>query len=104
VQITVSPCLPYSDVNDFASRLVAHADRVVVDSYVSGAGGSGSRTARTDTGKRYHENGWGDWRAEDAARALYTELERRIGACAGWSQEGFRTLAKVITENQPAGG
>ena len=36
VQITVSPSLPYSNVEDFAARLVKHSDRVVVDTYVSG--------------------------------------------------------------------
>lgn len=94
-QITVSPSLPYSDVEQFATKLVEHGDRVVVDSYVSGDGGGGKRTARTTTVKTYQEQGWGDWRAEDAARALYFELEKRIGSQAGWSQEGFMQVAKV---------
>lgn len=98
IQITVSPCLPYSSVDEFASALVKHADRVVVDSYVSGDGGGGKRTARTATGKTYQEQGWGDWRAEDAAKALYAELQARMGPRAGWSQAGFLELAKAVTE------
>jgi DNA repair photolyase len=94
VQITVSPSLPYSDLQGFADKLVTHGDRVVVDSYVSGDGGSGGRTARTSTSKIYAEQGWGDWRAEEPARALYEELERRIGERAGWSQAGFMAVTK----------
>lgn len=95
VQITVSPCLPFSSVDTFAALLVAHSDRVIVDTYVSGDGNQGKRTARTATGDTYQAHGWGDWRAEDAARALYSELERRIGTCAGWSQAGFLALTKT---------
>ena len=95
VQITVSPCLPYSNVDEFASLLLAHGDRVIVDSYVSGDGNQGKRTARTSTGDIYDAQGWGDWRAEDAARALYVELERRIGARAGWSKAGFLALTRA---------
>jgi hypothetical protein len=43
---------------------------------------------------------WGDWRAEDAARALYAGLEAQIGTRAGWSQSGFMALAKAVTENK----
>jgi DNA repair photolyase len=100
VQITVSPCLPYSNVKDFADRLVAHSDRVIVDSYVSGDGDGGRRTARTATGETYQAAGWGDWRAEDGARALYAELAKRIGERAGWSQAGFLALTKTVTQNQ----
>jgi DNA repair photolyase len=100
VQITVSPCLPYSNVKDFADRLVAHSDRVIVDSYVSGDGDGGRRTARTATGEMYQAAGWGDWRAEDGARALYAELAKRIGERAGWSQAGFLALTKTVTQNQ----
>lgn len=100
VQITVSPCLPYSSVEEFASQLVAQGDRVVVDSFVSGDGDGGRRTARTSTGRLYQEHAWGNWRAEDAALALYAEIEARIGEHAGWSQAGFLKLAKEVTENQ----
>jgi DNA repair photolyase len=99
VQITVSPCLPYSNVEEFASLLVAHSDRVVVDSFVSGDGDGGRRTARTATGKHFQTNAWGDWRAEDAARSLHDELVKRIGERAGWSQAGFSALARAETED-----
>ena len=101
VQITVSPCLPYTNVYDFATRLIAHSDRVIVDSYVSGDGDGGRRTARTSTVQAYQEAGWGDWRAEDAAQALYRELTTRIGDRAGWSQAGFLALAKESTQEKP---
>jgi DNA repair photolyase len=88
-QITVSPCLPYSDGDAFATLLAHCGTRVVVDSYVSGDGNGGRRTARTTTGSVYAEQGWGDWRAEEAARALYDALVAKIGTAAGWSQAGF---------------
>lgn len=95
VQITVSPCLPYSNVDDFAALLVKHSDRVIVDTYVSGDGDGGRRTARTGTVTMYRAQGWGDWRAEDAAMSLYSELQARIGERAGWSQAGFTALTKI---------
>jgi DNA repair photolyase len=104
VQITVSPCLPYSSVENFASTLIGHANRVIVDTYVSGDGDKGRRTARTATSSRYLEQGWGDWRAEDAALALHAELVSRIGTRAGWSQEGFACLAKAVTDEQDTAG
>lgn len=94
VQITVSPCLPYSNVDKFASLLVAHGDRVIVDSFITGDGDGGRRTARTSTGEVFQEQAWGEWRSQEAAQVLYAELERRIGTKAGWSQEGFVALAK----------
>lgn len=100
VQITVSPCLPYSNVDAFAALLVAHSDRVIVDTYVRGDGAQGRRTARTTTGDVYQQHGWGDWQAEDAAVALHAEVERRIGTRAGWSQAGFLALTKAITQSQ----
>lgn len=96
VQITVSPCLPFSSVDAFANKLVAHGDRVIVDTYVSGDGAGGRRTGRTSTVAAYAVQEWGDWRAEDPARALYAELVSRIGDRAGWSQEGFRALTKLV--------
>jgi DNA repair photolyase len=104
VQITVSPCLPYSNVEAFAAKLVAHSDRVVVDSYVSGDGNSGRRTARTKTADVYAAQAWGDWRSQESALALYEELQRRIGACAGWSQAGFSAIARSVTQSKELSG
>lgn len=97
VQIAVSPCLPYSDVETFGAQLITLADRVVVDTYTSGDGQAGIRTARTGVADRYAARGWGDWRSEEAAQALYTWLAARIGPRAGWSQAGFSALARGVT-------
>jgi DNA repair photolyase len=96
VQITVSPCLPYSNVADFGQLLLTHGQRVIVDSYVSGDGQGGKRTSATQIAQHYAENGWGDWRSETAARALFAWLHDRIGERAGWSQEGFRALTRRL--------
>lgn len=94
VQITVSPCLPYSSVERFGELLIRHSHRVIVDTYVSGDGQAGKRTAATATPAIYAMADWGDWRAETAARSLYEWLRTRIGECATWSQAGFVALAK----------
>ncbi len=100
VQITVSPCLPYSNVETFGALLMQHGQRVVVDSYISGDGQAGRRTASTDIPQHYDTQAWGDWRSEDSARALYDWLRTRIGDRAGWSQAGFNApvdLRKIAT-------
>jgi len=96
VQITVSPCLPYSSVDAFGRLLLDHAPRVLVDSYVSGDGRSGSRTVGTGIPQLYLDQAWGSWRAEEAAKALYGWLHSRIGDRAGWSQSGFAALTRQI--------
>ncbi len=101
VQITVSPCLPYSDVEQFGQILLEHGDRVIVDSYVSGDGQQGKRTAATTVAQIYDTQQWGDWRAETAARQLYTWLHERIGERANWSQAGFVALATGNAEPAP---
>ena len=92
VQITVSPCLPFSNVETFGELLLQHGRRVIVDSYTSGDGQSGRRTAATGVPDLYNEHAWGDWRAEDSARTLYEWLRNHIGDRAGWSQGGFAAL------------
>lgn len=94
VQITVSPCLPYSAVDTFGALLVRHGHRVVVDTYVSGDGNGGKRTATTAIPTLYTTQQWGNWRAEDAANALYQWLRGQIGERAGWSQAGFAAIVK----------
>jgi DNA repair photolyase len=94
VQITVSPCLPFSDVETFGALLLTHSQRVIVDTYVSGDGQTGQRTATTQTPNIYAGHGWGDWRAETAARSLFDWLHTRIGDRAGWSQTGFVALTE----------
>jgi hypothetical protein len=94
VQITVSPCLPFSTVEAFGELLATHSQRVIIDTYTSGDGMNGRRTAKTEIPALYRELGWGDWRAEAVARALYQWLQQRIGERAGWSQAGFTALAR----------
>ncbi|CAN5506288.1 hypothetical protein BH10CHL1_BH10CHL1_11130 [soil metagenome] len=97
VQITVSPCLPFSSVETFGQLLLDQHCRVIVDSYVSGDGQAGKRTAATGIGVRYAEQQWGDWRSEEDARALYQWLHERLGERAGWSQAGFTALTQPIS-------
>lgn len=101
VQAAVSPCLPFSSVETFGALLLEHGDRVVVDTYASGDGGGGNRTAKTAIPAAYVAQDWGDWRSEDRARALYEWLRTQIGERAGWSQAGFTTLARTVTEATP---
>jgi len=98
VQITVSPCLPYSDVETFGGLLTSLADRVVVDTFTTGDGQRGTRTANTTIPLLYCEMQWGDWKDGEPARALYRWLRERICERAGWSQQGFAALpAMAIT-------
>jgi len=97
VQITASPCLPFSDVETFGNLLLAHAHRVVVDTYTTGDGMHGRRTAATQVPEIYRIKGWRDWNDEQPARALYAWLRDRIGDRAGWSQEGFAALPRLLT-------
>ncbi|MBX3009949.1 MAG: radical SAM protein [Caldilineaceae bacterium] len=97
VQITVSPCLPFSSVPTFGELLLAHGQRVIVDTYTSGDGQAGRRTAQTLIPGLYQNLAWADWRSEEAAQALYDWLHTQIGERAGWSQAGFATLTKAIT-------
>lgn len=92
VQIAVSPCLPYSSVEKFGSLLMNYANRIVVDSYVSGDGQSGRRTARTQVPHLHEQQQWPPWYSETEARQLYEWLERRQDSAVGWSQRGFTAL------------
>jgi DNA repair photolyase len=96
VQITASPCLPYSDVETFGELLLRHADRVIVDTYTTGDGSRGWRTGNTDIPAIYEEQRWGEWRSQDSPRELYEWLRERIGERAGWSQEGFSALPASV--------
>ncbi len=95
VQVAVSPCLLYSAAESFGDLLLDLGERVVVDSYLSGDGQGGKRTARTTIPAEYVRLGWGAWQAEEAARSLYAWLRERMGESAGWSQAGFTHLARL---------
>lgn len=89
VQITVSPCLPYSDA--FASRLIdTGVTRFVVDTVVDGDGAGGARTARGRYGREP------EWDRRDHALALMEALKMEAltsrGVTAGFSAEGFGSV------------
>ena len=96
-QVTVSPCLPYSNEDAFGKLLLEVSDRVIVDSFVAGDGGGGKRTERTGIPAMYAGSGWEDWRSQEAALTLYCWLRDRIGERAGWSQEGFTRRTRQVT-------
>lgn len=86
-QITVSPCLPYTE--GFADKLIATGvGRVVVDTFVDGDGSQGSRTAESPFAAQVDY----DWRDGDPARRLYDSLQAR-GLDVGWSAAGFGGIA-----------
>ena len=99
VQVTVSPCLPYSSPAQFGALLLSLGQRVIVDSYTSGDGLHGKRTAATAIPALYESQAWGNWRSEDAARALYAWLSSRAGERIGWSQAGFTELVAAQWPN-----
>ncbi|MEZ4634205.1 MAG: radical SAM protein [Caldilineaceae bacterium] len=74
VQAAVSPCLPFTSPADFGAKLIAYSHRVVVDTYASGDGNLGKRTAKTTIPAAYAALDLGDWRSESEARALYDWL------------------------------
>ncbi len=92
VQITVSPCLPFSGVESFGELLLSLSSRVVVDTFTTGDGMRGRRTAATTIPALFDGAALGGWRSQEAARELYSWLRERIGDRAGWSQEGFSAL------------
>jgi DNA repair photolyase len=96
VQIAVSPCLPYSNVANFGTLLLAHSHRVVVDSFAAGDGSGGRRTATTGIPALYQSMGWRAWNVDAEARALYRWLEEYRGERVGWSQDGFLALTQGI--------
>jgi DNA repair photolyase len=100
VQVAVSPCLPYSAVDSFGGLLAELGERVVVDSYTSGDGAGGKRTARTSIPTDYDRLGWGSWQAEESVRSLYAWLCQHMGDRAGWSQEGFTHLARAVVDSR----
>ena len=73
----------------------------MVDSYLSGDGQGGHRTAATGIPHLYEEQTLGNWRSEELARALYDWLHARIGGRVGWSQAGF---AALVTQRKIAMG
>ena len=87
-QITVSPCLRYSGIENFGQRLLrSGANRLIVDSVTDGDGSGGERTARSPFAQAEP-----DWEDTDHAHRLYRYLEEYAGGtdiALGWSIAGF---------------
>jgi len=87
-QITVSPCLPYTSVEEFSQRLLASGvQRIVIDTVADGDGANGKRTARSPFAQTDP-----DWRRTDHAHLLHDYLcEKATGTSIsiGWSIGGF---------------
>jgi len=99
-QITISPCLRYSGVEEFGQQLLhSGAHRLVVDSVIDGDGAQGERTARSPFAKAEP-----DWADTSHAHELYHYLlEKAVGTgiSLGWSNAGFCgiPLSLKTTEN-----
>ncbi|GCE22936.1 SPL family radical SAM protein [Dictyobacter kobayashii] len=87
-QITVSPCLPYTNFENFGQRLLhSGAQRIVVDTVVDGDGSGGTRTARSPFARQEPT-----WAATTPAHQLYKYLLAQSTAQEieiGWSTAGF---------------
>ncbi len=92
-QITVSPCLRYTDVEAFGRRLLeSGALRTVVDTAVDGDGSGGGRSARTPFAAVEP-----DWAETGHAHALFEYLRERgeeKGIEVGWSNAGFCSIER----------
>lgn len=93
VQVAISPLLPLNNPKHFADWLTEVADRVIVDTFVSGDGSQGRRTAGTRIPALWRELGYGDWQDEIAAQGLYQVLLAQLGPeRVGWSAAGFNSV------------
>jgi DNA repair photolyase len=92
-QITVSPCLRYTSIEEFGRRLLeSGALRVVVDTAVDGDGSGGRRSARTPFAAIEP-----DWAKTDHAHTLFEYLKERgeeKGIEVGWSNAGFCSIQR----------
>jgi len=95
-QVTLSPFLKVSHPDAFGDWLARYAGRVIVDTFTSGDGSRGRRTARSRLPEQYEAADLGDWRNEADARAFYHLLQEKMGAeRVGWSHNGFNGLRSV---------
>jgi len=87
-QITVSPCLRYTSVEDFGHRLLeSGAVRVVIDTAVDGDGSDGTRSARTPFAVA--ELDWAETRHAHALFAYLHERGEERKVAVEWSNAGF---------------
>lgn len=102
-QVTLSPYLPVREADAFAGWLARYAHRAVVDTFTSGDGSHGRRTARSRLPEAYAAAELGDWHSEEEARAFCHLLVEKMGAeRVGWSEAGFNGLSSVGGERQPS--
>lgn len=94
-QITVSPCLRYSNVETFGQRLLeSGVQRIVVDTVVDGDGSAGKRTAHSPFAQT--ESAWAE---TSHAHLLYNYLRERAKTrelTVGWSNAGFCGIAPRV--------
>jgi len=87
-QVTISPCLRYTGVEEFGQQLLySGAHRLVVDSVTDGDGAQGERTARSPFAKAEPDSA-----NTDHAHLLYDYLLEKTagtGISLGWSNAGF---------------
>ncbi len=87
-QITVSPCLPYANMEDFGERLLnSGTERIVVDTVVDGDGSSGVRTAHSPFAKA--EQAWSETAHAYKLYDYLCEHGKARGIEIGWSTAGF---------------
>ena len=98
-QITISPCLPYTGIEEFGQQLLqSGAHRLVVDSVLDGDGSGGERTAHSPFSKVESE-----WDNTSHAHLLYDYLLEHTngtGISPGWSIAGFCGIAPRHFVNQ----
>jgi DNA repair photolyase len=89
-QVVVSPCLPYSNLENFAQQLLATGcKRIVVDTVMEGDGARGQRTARSPFAKAEP-----NWAETSHAKALYHYLlKQNSGRQIEWGPAGFCGIA-----------
>ena len=87
-QITISPCLPYTNVEAFGPRLLSSgACRLVVDSVVDGDGADGKRTARSPFAQVVPA--WDETAHAHQLYAYLCEHSAEHDITIGWSNTGF---------------
>ncbi len=91
--LAISPCLPLREPERFADWVALHATDATVDTFATGDGSGGRRTARSPLPDLLAQRGVA-WRDDSHARALFELLRARMGERVGWSEQGFLRLAR----------
>lgn len=93
-QAAVSPLLPVRDLDGFAGRLDAAAERVVLDSHLVGDGQDGARTRRTPFDRLLAAAGFEAWTRAEKLEEVRAALAARLGAPRVLvSKAGFNALS-----------